>query len=165
MSYCEACGTALPPDGPHRPRKWCSERCRKTKYSVPCVDCGVPLNGSDGRGPNAPTRCNPCASAKSGAEHKMWTRPVIVLAIQEWANEHGEPPAQTDWSPTHARLLGDQERADRWFALSGRYPHMNTVVREFGSWNEGIAAAGFTPRVAHGGGGNERRRRRFKAAA
>jgi hypothetical protein len=43
---CQACGARLPPSlHPGNPRKWCSERCRKTQYSTPCEDCGQPTTG------------------------------------------------------------------------------------------------------------------------
>jgi hypothetical protein len=98
---CQACGVALRPNR-GRPRKWCSDRCRKTQYSAPCADCGKPLNGSGGRGPNAAKRCAACAAVASGEERKIWTRDAIVLAIQEWAYEYGEPPGVADWNPYQA---------------------------------------------------------------
>jgi hypothetical protein len=61
MPDCQACGKPLPPDKTNRPRKWCSDRCRKTQYAMPCVDCGTATNGSWGRGPRAPQRCHACA--------------------------------------------------------------------------------------------------------
>lgn len=45
----EGCGSPLPPKrGPQgRPRKWCSDRCRRQasfdRHHAPCVDCGGPL--------------------------------------------------------------------------------------------------------------------------
>lgn len=40
--------------------KWCSERCRRSQYSTPCVDCGAPTDGSNGHGKNASKRCARC---------------------------------------------------------------------------------------------------------
>lgn len=156
----------LRPAGPghNRPLLWCSERCRKTKYSASCLDCGAPLNGSDGRGPNAPARCFACARVYDGARRKVWTRERIIAAIQEWATVYGEPPASPDWNPYHARVeFGDLERAARFEDANGRWPSSQTVIDEFGSWNAGIAAAGFAPRPPGGGGGNELRSRRARA--
>lgn len=65
-----------------------------------------------------------------------WTRERIISAIQVWAASHdGEPPKVNDWH--HA-------------CPNGTHPQFKTVVTEFGTWNGGIAAAGFTPRVPHG---------------
>lgn len=147
-----------------RPLKWCSDRCRKTKYSVPCEDCGKPLSGSDGRGPNAPRHCPPCANVRIGAEVKVWTPGAVVAAMREWAREFGEPPSLMDWNPSEARnRLHDPARAERFEALHGRYPSVTSVVHEFGTWNAGMVAAGFEPRAPHGGGGNGNRQRSMRA--
>lgn len=144
---------------------WCSDRCRKTKYSVPCVDCGEPLNGSDGRGPNAPMRCVLCSGRWNGSERKVWTRAAIVLAMQEWAAEYGDAPAMPDWDPTQAEIINDSARADRFRAAAGRWPTTTTVFKEWRSWNTALVAAGFQPRAPHGGGGNEQRMRSMRAKA
>lgn len=139
------------------------DRARKLKYSVPCTDCGAPLNGSDGNGPNAPIRCVKCSGVRNGAERKVWTREAILVAVQDWAREYGEPPAVPDWNTYSARVvLGDDMRAQRFECARGQFPTFTTVVREFGSWNVAIETAGFAGRVAHGGGGNVERRRRFR---
>lgn len=72
---------------PGQRRKWCSDKCRRDSYGEPCPRCGERMNGSNGRGPNAPTLCRPCAEAdreaisararKNGAERReiilrMW---------------------------------------------------------------------------------------------
>jgi hypothetical protein len=161
----EGCHVILPATRNPRPRQWCSEKCRKTKYSVPCIGCGAPLNGSDGRGPQAATRCVACANALNGAERKIWTPAACVLAIQEWAAEYGEHPSISDWSPTHCAFLGDPDRADRFREAEGQWPSFATVIHECGGWNEAIRAAGFEPRAPHGGAGNQYRRRSVRASA
>ena len=154
---CQGCGNPLPPSTGNRPRKWCSERCRKAQYSTPCVDCGAPLNGSDGHGPNAAIRCKLCAARVAGEAKTRWTRQALLLAIRAWARQYGEPPATPDWNPTRAARLHDEGRICRF--REGDWPHSESVVREFGSWNAGILAAGFEPRAPHGGAGNAARRR------
>jgi hypothetical protein len=162
----EGCHVILSATRNGRPRVWCSDRCRKTKYSVPCVDCGAPLNGSDGRSENAAVRCHPCAMVKAGADRKTWTRAACLLAIREWAAEYGDPPAIPDWSTAHAEsVLGDYDRARRFREAEGRWPSFGTVIRNCGGWNAAIRAAGFEPRPAHGGGGNQYRRRGMRASA
>ena len=144
---------------------WCSDRCRKTQYSRPCVDCGTLLNGSDGRGPNASQRCPTCAirHAKETGLRKVWTRDRLLAAIQAWAECYGGPPAICDWDPTRAREnLHDTAREARYFA--GDWPHAHTVIREFGSWSAGLEAAGFTARAAHGGSEYSATARRQRAA-
>lgn len=60
MSTCQGCGAELLPSGGNRPRKWCSERCRRrTLYAGTCIDCGGPTDGSNGRA-RAPERCAGC---------------------------------------------------------------------------------------------------------
>jgi len=86
---------------------------RKERYRQPCVDCGAPTSGSDGR--RAEPRCIPCASARSGASLMVWTPGRVIEAIQEWARIYGEPPSSDDWNPWAARNdLHDEERARRW---------------------------------------------------
>jgi hypothetical protein len=56
-------------------------------------------------------------------------------------------------------VLHDEARARRFEDADGRWPWMTLVHDRFGSWNDAIEAAGFTPRAHGGGGGNMRRRR------
>lgn len=137
MSRCHGCGAAVAPTtGRGRRRKWCSDRCRKqTLYSVPCEDCGTPLSGSEGRGPNAPTRCTPCNVRRVQGE-ALWTRASIIEAIRSWAASHGSPPVAPDWNASLARDRGKPDRGSE-------YPAVATVQNVFGSWRAAIVAAGF----------------------
>lgn len=130
---------------------------RKQRYAQPCVDCGEPTSGGEGR--REEPRCVPCAAARAGLENMIWTPERVIAAIQEWVALYGDPPAIPDWSPYHARALHDEERARRWERADGRWPWYTVVFNRFGSWNEGLRAAGFEPRAPHGGGGNQHRRR------
>lgn len=169
MSTCQGCGTELAPSRGGPARKWCSDRCRKQMlYSGVCIDCGARTNGSNGRGPNAAKRCRACFPAAAGETRKMWTRDACILAIQEWAAEHGEPPAVKDWWSRDPDLVcGDRERAERYGALrdAGVIPHALSVIRACGSWSEALRLAGFEPRAPHGGDGNSARRRSSRKAA
>ena len=138
-------------------RKWCSERCRKRQYDMPCVDCGARVSGYDGH--RDEPRCFQCANRIARDEAKIWTRAAVVLAIQEWAAIYDDPPAVADWDPAVARRINNEARALRWKDADGRWPSANTVRRELGSWAHALAAAGFEPRAPHGGAGNQRRRR------
>jgi ribosomal protein S14 len=64
-----------------------------------------------------------------------WSAHDIIRSILSWADMYGEPPANREW-----RRAG----AD--------HPSASTVFNRFGSWNAGIAAAGFRPREANGRG-------------
>jgi len=58
-----------------------------------------------------------------------WTPETIVYAITLWYRQHSRPPFTSDW---------DQ--------AGENHPSRQTVARVFGSWNQAIDAAGFTPR-------------------
>lgn len=58
-----------------------------------------------------------------------WEDPEILGALQAWADAHGQPPRARDW----ARGGGS------------RYPCCGTVRRRFGSFREGLIAAGLHP--------------------
>lgn len=134
---------------------------RKDSYRQPCVDCGAITSGCEGLKPVP--RCQPCASARTGAAMMIWTPGRIIQAIQEWARVYGEPPAMPDWNPWSARnQLHDEERARRWERANGRWPWFTSVVIRFGSWNEGMLAAGFQPRDTVGSVENHRRRRSIR---
>ena len=58
-------------------------------------------------------------------------RERILALIQRWAEEHqGHPPRVADWRNV---------RGTGW-------PSYLTVIRYFGSWDEAILEAGFSPR-------------------
>lgn len=157
MRECQGCGTPVEQKPRTKPRKWCSERCRKAQYGGACVDCGASTNGSDGR--KETPRCAHCNGVKQGGQNLRWASEALTAAIREWVSEYGEPPAISDWSPIAARSLNDEARARRFEDAGGRWPWFTLVVRRFGSWNAGIRAAGFEPRVSGGGGGNGARHR------
>lgn len=123
---CQGCGVSLTVNrGPSRPRKWCSERCRKqTLYSGECVDCGAPTNGSNGAGA-AGKRCAACA-ARHNHEERHWTRERIIEALRAFADQYGRSPRANDPS----------------LQASHQWPCSSIVVREFGTWNAGIEATG-----------------------
>ncbi len=144
MSGCNGCGAALAPSvGRGRPRKWCSERCRKRSYDLACVVCGGRVDGTTpGKIPDIEKPvCIVCAPRF----YALWDRERVIAAIQRWADEHGGvPPTATDWDSPFARARGLHEKADK-FEADDCWPWVNTVRRYFGSWNAAIAAAGFEP--------------------
>lgn len=87
---------------------------RRAGYAGVCDTCGGSTNGSNGRG-KAATRCLGCLT---------WTREGLIEALTGWFEEHGEPPR-----------CKEAEGSDV-------LPPVGSVARVFGSWNEGLAAAG-----------------------
>jgi hypothetical protein len=141
-------------------------RARKDSYAASCVDCGDPTSGSEGR--REEPRCRRCANALAVDQRKIWTPAAVVLAIQEWVAEYGDPPAMADWNLHLARYyVHDEKRAQRYERCrdAGICPSVQSVLGAFVTWNAAIEAAGFEPRANHGGGGNESRRRSARARA
>lgn len=137
------------------------DKARKASYGGSCEVCGDPTDGSNGAA-KAPKRCHRHTERPGG----KWADEQIIRAIKDWAVQHGGPPAAPDWDPYSARKqMNDEVRATYFEAAAGRWPHFQTVIKHFGSWNAAIEAAGFTPRAAHGGDGNSLRRRDFQEAA
>lgn len=138
---------------------------RRKRYQGRCVVCGAATNGSNGKAA-APRYCLEHANTNPEylARKTVWPADALITAIREWNALYGEPPAVLDWNPNKARANGYEERALR-FEDDDRWPWFTTVVHRFGSWNAGIRAAGFEPRVAGGGGNNVQRWPRRKAAA
>lgn len=120
-------------------------KAREDVDAAPCVDCGAPTSGRQKGGRRDEPRCRLCAARIGADKRRIWTREAIVIAMQEWAHEHGEPPAVADWDPYLARIYLHEERAARFAA--GKWPSRWSVVHEFGSWNAAIEAAGFAPRA------------------
>lgn len=102
-------------------------KARKRSYARTCLDCGGPCDGASGAAKIA-NRCQSCYRTHQH-ESRSWKQETIVSAIREWADEHGRQPAASDWLPT----------------VPEGVPSVDTVQREFGSWNAAIEAAGFTP--------------------
>jgi len=137
---------------------------RKQRYRQPCVDCGAVTSGAEGR--KETPRCQPCAAWRSGAAQQIWTPGRVIEAIQDWAAIYGEPPSSVDWNPWAARhVVHDEERARRWERADGRWPWFTIVHQRFGSFSEGLLAAGFQPRDPVGSVENQKRRRSMRQKA
>lgn len=78
MGTCAGCGTEIPPSKAGRPRKWCSEKCRKAQYSGTCERCGKPTNGYAGPG-LASSRCIDCFMV----EHTQTERNAKLVELWE----------------------------------------------------------------------------------
>ncbi len=116
-------------------------RARKDSYRGTCVGCGVATDGSYGPG-KAPERCVQCHGAHSRALSRRW----ILDSFREWHNLFGEPPAATCWNPFVIAEGPVRQRAlDRRESTGRPWPGPTLVINNFGSWNAGVAEAGFTP--------------------
>jgi hypothetical protein len=136
---CAGCGEPLPPQTIGRPRKWCSQRCRRaTLYGGACVDCGARTSGNNGRA-KAPERCGACRLEFQRA-NAIWNRERVITSIREFAETYGRPPRVTDFSKAHAAAAGHAGRVPE-----GHWPAIDIVQRCCGSWNEAVRAAGFEP--------------------
>lgn len=116
------------------------QRARFSRYSGTCADCGARTTGCNGSR-KAPERCAPCTAAFL----KTWTRDAIIEAIHLYAHRYGQQPSARDWNPQALLAQGRDDLAERFYR-DGDYPASNVVQFAFGSWNAGIAAAGYTPR-------------------
>jgi hypothetical protein len=78
-------------------------------------------------------RCNGCANRRSPT--RRWTRKELVDALRRWAQLEGRAPTSTDWR-------SGEGGCERWQREYPRWPSVNQVEREFGSWNGALKAAG-----------------------
>lgn len=102
---------------------------RRASYAGTCVECGAKTTGCNGAS-KAPKICAACASRLTH-EQRHWTPERIIEQIGRFANEHGRVPVATDWM---GRGMG---------SAGNGYPPVNVVQREFGSWADAVAAAGY----------------------
>ena len=63
----------------------------------------------------------------------------MIDAMRAWAREEGAAPTSGDWTPASDPAL-------KWAREFPRWPSNVTVKTLFGSWREGVAAAGLQPR-------------------
>src|SRR4051812_16252779 len=83
---------------------------------------------------------------------EAWRR-ALVSEIRAWAQAHGEPPRWSDWTRAYAQRH-EMPFEDGW-------PASSMVVAAFGSWDAGLAAAGFAPsRAQHARKARRAQRRR-----
>jgi hypothetical protein len=127
---CEGCGAPLPHAHPRR--IWCSERCRKqTRYSRPCVDCGKPLNGSNGHGPKAPLRCTVCAP-RAAVPAAIREREDAVIRMRGEGMRNTEIAAALGDSVSAIASLVAHMRRDRGRVVPdvalGRPPHWRVAA-------------------------------------
>lgn len=100
-------------------------RARKDSYRGTCETCGAPTDGSNGPG-SAPKQCATCFNNRRH-EERYWTKETVIAAIRRFAAENGRKPFSSEWSRNGPEYA----------------PDVSLVLREFGTWNNAIAAAGF----------------------
>jgi HNH endonuclease len=94
-----------------------------------CRDCGGPAVTTD--------RCPRCAARR--ASQPRWTREQVIRAVRAWVREESRAPTSGDWTPTN-------DATRKWGREYPRWPSYMTVSTWFGSWREGLDAAGVRPR-------------------
>lgn len=124
-------------DDEHNARQLAASRANKLRYRGECVDCGSPTVG-DAPG-NAPARCVKC----NGAHTREMSRRWILESFAEWHALFGSPPSAQDWNQGLARAGGRLDLIERYEATGRPWPTVSLVQQNFGSWNAGVAAAGF----------------------
>jgi hypothetical protein len=123
-------------------RQRAAAREAKRRRTGTCRGCGATTRYNGHAGIAISEWCLSCR----GRQNTKWTREAIFHAIREWTSEHGgRPPSAENWNPHLARANGAYERAQA-FEDDDRWPYSSTVIERFGSWNEAIRQAGFTPR-------------------
>ena len=104
----------------------------KKRQKQPCRKCGVLLAWDSGE-----HYCRSCFDGFARAERMEW----VVRALRWWNETHDRPPGAMQWSTT-----AERERAGALVVFEGRrLPYTSEVLRDFGSWNAAIRAAGLRP--------------------
>jgi DNA-binding CsgD family transcriptional regulator len=86
------------------------------------------------------------ASARRGGPGR-WSADSVLAAIRAWAAHTGDAPRSYECSPATARSLGlVNERVAKWERDWPHWPGADTVRRFFGSWSQGLTAAGYPRR-------------------
>ena len=95
-----------------------------------CQDCGAPILAAHSR------LCLACVARNRTQWGSVFTRAEVVAAMQLWATLDGRAPAMVDWRPA------DRGGHPRWEEDCPRFPPPSHVLRQFGSWNAALRAAG-----------------------
>lgn len=131
-------------------------RLRKEKYRGVCETCGSPTTYGPKKSTAPVKECRSCRKVREH-EERHWTPERIIAAFQEWSRANdGATPTIIRLHAAHARLAArsivdpDRRAAYERMAVAAerstiRVPTPSIVVREFGSFPEGVRAAGFEP--------------------
>lgn len=85
-------------------------------------------------------------------EEPEYREPTVVPAMRPSVSPWGREEIIAAMRAWHARY-GKQPRANDWIRVSEEHPTSQRVAVVFGSWNAGIAAAGFEPKRGRQAGG------------
>jgi hypothetical protein len=122
-------------------------RARKDGYRRPCPDCGRPMSGCNGLGPDAPEQCAECANLERH-EERHWTAATIAASFQRFHDVTGRPPSTVDRMihiPSVRAKLSPERITDgeaAFAAVDGDLPLPSIVNRECGSWDNALRLAG-----------------------
>jgi predicted nucleic acid-binding Zn ribbon protein len=133
---CAACGRPLNQPKRGRRRKWCSERCRKTKYAYPCVDCGdmIPHDGRIDRY----ERCRECAHQFNRSD----------MAYRRQMGERNSGAAWTDTAllaALRSQAVNGRVTVTAYRAASSGDPALpgsQAIMNRFETWGQACRAAG-----------------------
>lgn len=77
-----------------------------------------------------------------------WTPERIVAAMRAWRVRYGHPPRSYEWAPSTGRAAGLlPDHPSPWELQYPRWPSAGTVAARFGSWCNGLRAAGLPARI------------------
>lgn len=153
ICHAEGCTNEPPLSKGGQARKWCSDRCRKMKYSVPCPGCGTMLSGSDGRSAAAPKLCQTCdgerqsiASGRAEAALEMWRlREVEQLNTKQIAERMYRPYLTVSQEMHRLRSAGFAVPGSPY---NGAQKRVHAALRddpEVRTLRAGLARLGVTP--------------------
>ena len=105
-------------------------RAVKARYVGVCRGCGAYTQPRNGKGDAyAYAYCKAC---HPGAIARRWTSELVLEAMREWRDRHGQLPSSYDWSITHARRRGGEALAR---LQDQEWPAAGVVTALFGSWS------------------------------
>jgi Zn ribbon nucleic-acid-binding protein len=117
-------------------------RARKARYAAKCPDCGAPRGIRSS--PNDGTPNSKCIACDQ-RDRRQAAAQNIIDAMHDFNQRYGRPPGAWDWNPL-CRPWEWQSTAIRIQRQKRHgYPNTSQVIKIFGSWSEGLRAAGLRP--------------------
>lgn len=80
----------------------------------------------------------------------VWTPERAIAAMQTWNQRFQRPPRSYEWAPATGRAAGLLPSGmTLWELEHPRWPSTGTVAARFGTWCDGLRAAGLPARIPH----------------
>lgn len=120
-------------------------RARKDSYRRSCPSCGKPMTGCYGPA-HQPGLCITCSRIEQ-SDAKVWTDAAVIAALRRFYDRYGRAPAAHDTkfglAPSQRSKFSPERFAEiEKVTAEMRLPVPGTVAARFGSWNDGLRAAG-----------------------